>query len=538
MRAFWLFLALCFSAQALEITLEFLESKPKGLARDFYIWQFLSAESTTLKEATKAYGLIHRKTSKLDKLMEAKGKVSQLPRNLYCQRLGFEALKKQDIACIKAGLSLSSIPSMQKKNVSFLLKTFENDASMKKKIQILSSPNILTGMLQSNAEIFSSIYYSLSEKQKINILNQSIKASALQKLADENNKRFNNMLQYILTRQENDFEKFKTSLLGANITKADSYTLLLLGINELLHNKQTNALRYFKLASKSGNAMSVNRALFWQHYISGEQEPLIQLANSTNVDLYTIYAVQKLGTEPKYSVVSNLGNLSSKEPDFDIKDPFQWQEIQESISKDKRNLKKITKHFNFSSTAAHLAYVLTHADNFTTHYFITPFSEKLIWKSDHQRAFTYAIAKQESTLLPALVSTSYALGMMQIMPFNVEPFAKALKKSNITLESMFDPIIALEFGTYYLDHLTKDFKNPLFVSYAYNGGPGALKRNLAKKKLFLKKRKYEPWISMELWPIRESRDYGFRVLANYVVYQKSFGNEINLEKLLKETLVN
>lgn len=140
--------------------------------------------------------------------------------------------------------------------------------------------------------------------------------------------------------------------------------------------------------------------------------------------------------------------------------------------------------------------------------------------------------------MPALVSTSYALGMMQIMPFNVEPFAKSLKRDNITLEDMFNPITALEFGTFYLNDLGREFKHPLFVSYAYNGGPGFLRRTLKTKKFFLKNRNYEPWLSMELIPYKESRDYGFRVLANYIVYQESFGNTINLEEYLKQTLIN
>lgn len=59
-----------------------------------------------------------------------------------------------------------------------------------------------------------------------------------------------------------------------------------------------------------------------------------------------------------------------------------------------------------------------------------------------------------------------------------------------------------------------------------------------QKKLFIKKRNYEPWLSMELIPYKESRDYGLRVLANYIVYQGSFGNHINLEDYLKQTLVN
>lgn len=536
-----LLLAFCIGFAKTDITLEFLESKPKGLARDFYIWQFLSNEQTSLQDALKAYELIHRKTSKLDSLMSAKGKVSELPRRLYCQRLSFESLKKQDKECIKSGLNLANVPTMPQKNKDFLLKTFQNDPAYKKRIEILSKPNILTGMLNSDAATFAALYNALRDNQRLQIINQNIKPQALKKLADENNKSFNNMLQKIIVTHDNSYAKFKQSLIGAKITGADSYTLFLLGINEILHQKPKVALEYFRLSSKNApTPMQQNRALFWEYYLSHDNKVLENLASSTNVDLYTIYANQKLGVKPSYQVVTDLGKLSPKKPDFDIKDPFQWQLLKDNLSqvKNDKDLEELSKHFTYEDTSAHLAYVLNQLNKFKIHYFITPFSDKLKWKSDHEKAFTYAIAKQESTLLPALVSTSYALGMMQIMPFNVEPFAKSLKRDNITLEDMFNPITALEFGTFYLNDLGREFKHPLFVSYAYNGGPGFLRRTLKTKKFFLKNRNYEPWLSMELIPYKESRDYGFRVLANYIVYQESFGNTINLEAYLKQTLIN
>lgn len=524
-----------------DITLDFLTSKPKGLARDFYIWQFLSKEDTTLNDALKAYELIYRKTPKLDSLMSAKGKVSELPRALYCQRLSFEALMKQDITCIKNGLNLASVPSMPKKYRTLLIQKLANEPTLKTRVEILSAPNILTRMLQSSAADFSAIYNSLRPNQRTQILNQTIKPSALKKLADENNKGFNSMLQSIIVSQDKSYEKFKKSLVGANITGADSYTLFMLGLNEILHSKHNAALLYFKRASANATTpMQKNRTLFWQYRLSNDQKVLEELSKSSNVDLYTIYANQKLAVTPSYQVVTKIDNLSSKKPDFDIKDPFQWQILKENLAsiKNDRDLEELSKHFAYEDTSPHLAQVLSQLNKFQINYFLTPFSDKIRWKSDHEKAFTYAIAKQESMLLPALVSTSYALGMMQIMPFNVAPFAKSLKRNDIMLEDMFDPITALEFGTFYLNDLGREFKHPLFISYAYNGGPGFLRRTLKSKTLFLKNRNYEPWLSMELIPYKESRDYGLRVLANYIVYQESFGNPINLENYLKQTLVN
>lgn len=537
----WILFIATTSYASSQITLEFLESKPKGLVRDFYIWQFLSDEATTLEESLKAYELIFRKTAKLDNLMTSKGKVNELPKSLYCKHLSFDKLKMQDSECIKAGLNLGSIPSMPKQNKDFLLKTFANDPAFKKKIEILSHPQILTGMLKSDAQTFSDIYNALSTNQREQILNQKIKPQALKKLADENNKSLNAILQSIIVNQDKSFAKFKASLADANITGADSYTLFMLGLNEILHNNKKQALTYFKLANANATtAMQKNRTLFWQYYLAQDQSILKELSQSTNVDIYTIYAIQKLKVEPSFQVVTHLGKLSSKKPSFNIQDPFQWQILKQNLAqiKNDQDLEDLSQHFAHEESSAHLAHLLTQLNKYQVHYFITPFSDQISWRDDQQKAFTYAIAKQESNLLPALVSTSYALGMMQIMPFNVQPFAQKLKKENIKLEDMFNPVIALEFGTFYLDDLGKEFNHPLFVSYAYNGGPGFFRRALKTKTLFVKQRKYDPWLSMELIPYKESRDYGLRVLANYIVYQASFGNNINLEELLKQTLVN
>ena len=71
-QAIGIFFILSVLCVAKEITIEFLESKPKGLARDFYIWRFLSDENTSLQDALKAYDLVHRKTPKLTALLEKK----------------------------------------------------------------------------------------------------------------------------------------------------------------------------------------------------------------------------------------------------------------------------------------------------------------------------------------------------------------------------------------------------------------------------------------------------------------------------------
>ena len=124
------------------------------------------------------------------------------------------------------------------------------------------------------------------------------------------------------------------------------------------------------------------------------------------------------------------------------------------------------------------------------------------------------------------------------MPFNVTALAKKFKEENkISYLDMFDPAINIPYAEYFTRPLIKEFKHPLFVSYAYNGGPGFTRRLLAKNQLFKKSNPLDPWYSMEMIPYEETRKYGKKVLANYIIYQKSFGKDIKLLNSLQQTLL-
>jgi soluble lytic murein transglycosylase len=73
--------------------------------------------------------------------------------------------------------------------------------------------------------------------------------------------------------------------------------------------------------------------------------------------------------------------------------------------------------------------------------------------------------------------------------------------------------------------------NPLFVSYAYNGGIGFTKRKVLN--YFKFKGEYEPFFSMEMVPYSESREYGKKVLTNYVIYKTLLGEKTTLHEILK-----
>jgi len=155
-----------------------------------------------------------------------------------------------------------------------------------------------------------------------------------------------------------------------------------------------------------------------------------------------------------------------------------------------------------------------------------------MWGLKKERiALLYALARQESRFVPASVSSSYALGMMQIMPFLIKHLAKERGKK-IDLDDMFNPYLAVNYANQHLDYLNKWLYHPLFVAYAYNGGIGFTKRMIREPHMF-KKGEYEPYLSMELVDYAESKEYAKKVLTNYVIYLNLLGIQTEVSPLLK-----
>ena len=145
-----------------------------------------------------------------------------------------------------------------------------------------------------------------------------------------------------------------------------------------------------------------------------------------------------------------------------------------------------------------------------------------------RQALILALARQESRFVPSAISTSYALGMMQFMPFVANDIAKKQGLAEFDQDNMFKPEVAYKFANIHLDYLENYLISPVFIAYAYNGGIGFTNRML-KNGLFNKKGKYEPYLAMELVPYAESRDYAKKVLANFVIYAQILGLKVSAE---------
>ncbi len=225
---------------------------------------------------------------------------------------------------------------------------------------------------------------------------------------------------------------------------------------------------------------------------------------------------------------------SDKTP-FDIKEPFAWLKFKEMLQRKKFHSKEERRRYilsyNTPWSEPHIARLLyNYHDNIR--YYLTPYLWYLNDTPIQRKIMIYSLARQESQFIPTEVSSSYALGMMQFMPFVAKDIAKREGIKDFQLESLFDPKIAFKFANIHLNYLEKKIHHPLFIAYAYNGGLGFLQRKILQKNYF-KGGAYDPFYSMEMIPNAQARKYGKRVLANYVIYSKLFGQSVTLNSLLE-----
>lgn len=508
--------------------MDFIQSKPKGIARDFYIYEMLQGGIST-KDAIKLYDLIERKSGKIITLLKEKIPSDLLPKDLYCKGLSFKELLQSDDSCFNLGFRLDYAfkEKLDKKTLSRI-----SNPNTINHIKILQSKSVLDTLLQASGEDFATIYFALSNKQEI--FNHSSK-----NLKFMSNKNFNKAIYHLIVSQK--YPNFTKALLKEDIVGVNDWTFFALALNELQNGSKHKADKYFAQASKITKIPLLrDRAIFWRYKITNDISLLEVLAQSKNFNLYSLYATKKLQVSPQFEIITMdspiFSALDESMSPFDIESPFEWQILRQNIAlvKDKEALLDIAKLFYYKDTLPHFVYVLERYYNYSKNFFLTPYDDLDI--DTQTKPLLYAVAKQESKFIPSVVSSSYALGMLQIIPSNVAPFAQEMKRENITKYDMFKPSIALYFGEYYLKHLSKEFSHPLFIAYAYNGGPTFIRNLLKNPAVFSKNNKYDPWLSMEFIPYEESRFYGMFVMANYIIYNAIAGNDIDIEVFFNESL--
>ena len=303
------------------------------------------------------------------------------------------------------------------------------------------------------------------------------------------------------------------------------------GLALMQQRKPRQASVYFRDARKNYEKQyDKDKSLFWLYLSTKDDNYVKELRESCHPNIYTLMAADTINARYPKTITQSV--WKSRIWGFDVEDPIEWAKIKEKMYSGV-DLDELADDHKSQETIGIYTYLKAKACNYTESYFPMPYRDAMKHMSPQRQALIYAIARQESRFVPASVSRSFALGMMQFMPFLVKHVAKE-KGQKIDLDDMFNPYKAIEYADFHLDYLTSYLYHPLFVAYAYNAGIGFTRRHITKKTSF-RRGPYEPYMSMEKMKNHEAREYGKKVLANYVIYLNKLGVTTRIFPLL-ETL--
>ena len=499
-----------------------IEIMPKSISKDYYIWRLLQDKKTTKKEALASYKWISRKNYKLKKAIRKK--VGYTPKN---KRI------KRDIDPKNFIIYPSTAAKKSKKSLKKLYTNIKKEGKYSDVLKVMSNNNPFEVLETLKPQAQCYILNNCKSKYRKREFNHPFSKKNLQNLIVE--KQFNKTIHFIVTTPK--LQKLKASLTDINITKELDLTSLsfssrfLLAMNAVEFSKIKEAKKYLTLALKVAKYSSQkDQSNFWLYLLYKDKKYLKRVLKSTSVNLYSLRARDILDKPyPKVITPTLSFNLVGN---FDLHNPIDWEKIKIEMKKNPKELHKLAEKYNSYFTSGIYSFIKEKANHYQKAYYPMPYIDAMISLKKKRIALLYAIGRQESRFVPASVSSSYALGMMQIMPFLIKHLAKE-RKEKIDLDKMFDPYVAISYANQHLNYLNKKLYHPLFIAYAYNGGIGFTRRTIRSKHLF-KAGKYEPYLSMELIDYEESKKYGKKVLTNYVIYMNLLGENTKITPLLKK----
>lgn len=508
---------------------EEIKDEPKGLAKDYYFYRLLTEGDYTKEQAQILNKDVFRRAGVLAKKLAEILPPKKVKGN--CDSVGVKNILDANVTCQKQCLRVSFMMKLKKETRQKLADKFkDSDPLLYRRLSSLNEKHPEDEFAKFNdTDAFLVYFKQSSHKDKFDKI---FDANFINSLAAK--KEFHVLANDLIIDKKS--AKFRQNFLAIKETELAGKDAFMLGINAVLLNSPKDAMRFFARAEAAFDRQDrKDNAVFWLYLLSKNTIYLDKLNQSRDVNIYTLYANELTGASPAANIVSPTPT-KEKVADYDIKDPFLWQKTFKMIKEmSAEDAVKHSKTFNTKETLGQYAYLMEKASGYKDSYFVMPFVDELEDVNATRKALLYAIGRQESRFIPAVISTSYALGMMQFMPFLANHIGKKeLTIPNFDQDDMFDPRLALKFADHHLNYLEKYLYHPLFVAYAYNGGIGFTKKMLQRGDLF-NEGKYEPFLSMELVPFAESRDYGKKVLANYVIYLRLLRSSTSISTLFESS---
>jgi len=505
--------------QADSFSFKEIEAMPKSISKDYYTWRFLQERNTTKEEALKAYKWTKRQSYKLKKAIRKK--VGYLPKDEEESKVKTEKDPKNYIIYPKVASKKS------KRSLTRLYKKIKRQGKYSDVLKVMADKNPFEALKTVTPKTACYIFNGSTTKYKKRYFNHPFSKEQLQELVKE--KQFNKTVFKIVTTHS--LQDIKKSLIYTPPTENLSFkSLFLLAINAVEFSEEEIATEYLSIARVRAKYQShKDQCDFWLYLLTKRKSYINNLIESKQINVYTLRARDILHKPYPKVITPNLGfHLVS---DIDPYSPIDWEEIKIAMKKEPNSINELAEKYNSYITEGVYTYLKEKATNYKEPYYPMPYRDAMIGIEKHRVALLYALGRQESRFVPASISTSYALGMMQIMPFLIKHLAKE-RGEKLDLNEMFNPYTAISYANQHLDYLTTYLYHPLFIAYGYNGGIGFTKRTIKSSHLF-KTGKYEPYLSMELIDYEESREYGKKVLTNYIIYLNMIGIKARITPFLE-----
>jgi len=507
------------------ITLAEINDKPASRQKNFLIWQFLH-QDINATEASEAFYQVENVNDRF--LFDYSAKTDEVEIKYTTECLQKKAcdlpfIEKDD--CLMLALTPAKATALKNEEREAIAARLNNRFGNTQWLRALNQESFYTSV--NNLQNENTLFRLTGAQYRYDHFNHSLTPEVLGALTQST--LFSQIV--FLTVTDPKMDQLQQSLSTVSVGNYEPQTAFFLAMNALKYGNMVNALEHLKVAKGRYYApIDKDKCLFWLYKITQDGTYLTELSQSLDINMYVLYARELLGlpTDNYFTTLPTTPNPNS----ITGIDPFEWRAFsQEIMSSKPETIAPLIDRCDGEESIAIQGYVLERTYEPYIHNFTHAYDQYMTSLTNDQKALLYALMRQETRFIPGLISRSFALGLMQIMPFNIDTISKVHPLKPTNYFDMLKPEYSIAYSISHLKHLTDKYYNPILIAYGYNAGFGSTKRLLTDGSGRFLPGPYEPFLSMELMGNDENREYGKRVLANYVMYKKILGEEVKITSL-------
>lgn len=392
------------------LTFNHLSSLEKGIKRDFFINEYLKKDISS-SESLKVLSLVDNMNNKIFLNFAKKFNHDETLAVAQCMNMDTKLLINSYADCIILGLSLEEATSLSSIEIDMILQKISTKyQKFSKKLKVISSSIPFTKLITSKKDDFYDIYLNVGDAFRSKYFNYKLPKRTFAKIFKDKEK-FDTYIEYSVTNPK--LTMVHKTLLDIDTSSLSSNSLFLLALNAIRFNDLNKAYNYLNSAINiADNSYDMDRYKFWLYQISKNNDILEEVSNSLNINIYSLYANERLS--------------------------------------------KVSKDTNFLE------------DN--------EFMNSLKKEYDNSRiALLYTITKLKSEFKEDKISSDFEIGLMQLKSNFVKNIATVFNEEYNIFKQL-EANTSLKYANIHLNSLENSFKNPVYLFLAYQGNSELLNK--------------------------------------------------------------